>query len=245
MHLLGRRRAPTRFPAAKAPRLPEEIMVRLQDVTKTYDRQTWVLAGANLNLRRGDFLFILGASGAGKSTLLKLLYGAEQATSGRVFVNGCDVDDLQGDRLARFRRRIGIVFQDYKLLGDRTVAENVAFVLQTQGRSQREIDRRLLPTLKMVGLAHKAHCRPSELSGGEQQRASIARAIVSTPPLILADEPTGNLDEENARQILRTLQNLNAYGATVIVTTHDRHLAAIANQSVMQLQQGQLFQVRR
>ncbi len=220
-------------------------MVRLQDVAKTYDNHHWALAGINLNLRRGDFLFITGASGAGKSTLLKLLYGAEQPTAGRVFVNGCDVDRLQGDRLARFRRQIGIVFQDYKLIANRTIAENIAFVLQTQGRRPREIERRLLPTLKMVGLAHKAHCLPSELSGGEQQRASIARAIVSTPPLLLADEPTGNLDSENAQQILRTLQNLNTYGATVIVTTHDRYLASISNQPVVQLQQGQLFQVRK
>ncbi|NJK99223.1 MAG: cell division ATP-binding protein FtsE [Spirulinaceae cyanobacterium RM2_2_10] len=242
---LSRRRAPTRSRPDEPASPPEEIVVRLQAVTKTYDNQTWALAGVNLNLRRGDFLFITGASGAGKSTLLKLLYGAEQPSAGRVYVAGYEVDRLQGDRLARFRRRIGVVFQDYKLIADRTIAENVAFVLQTQGRRQREIERRLLPTLRMVGLAHKADCRPHELSGGEQQRASIARAIVSTPPLLLADEPTGNLDFENAQQILSTLQNLNTYGATVIVTTHDRHLASLSNQPVMQLQQGRLFYVRK
>ncbi len=239
MHPVGRSTAPR-----AAPRASEGPIVRLQGVSKTYDQQTWPLAGVDLTLRRGDFVIITGASGVGKSTLLKLLYGAERATAGRVMVQGHDVTHLQGDRLARFRRTIGVVFQDYKLIGDRTVADNIAFVLQTQGRSQREIDRRLLPTLKMVGLAHKAHCLPHQLSGGEQQRASLARAIVSTPPLILADEPTGNLDAENAQQILRTLQNLNAYGATVIVTTHDRHLASLAKQPVMQLQGGQLFQVK-
>jgi cell division transport system ATP-binding protein len=132
------------------------------------------------------------------------------------------------------------VFQDYKLIPNRTVADNVAFVLQAQGRRRQEIERRLMPTLKMVGLAAKAQAFPAQLSGGEQQRVSIARAIVSTPPLLLADEPTGNLDFDNATHILRTLENLNAYGATVIVTTHDRQLAMLSPHPVVELQQGQL-----
>lgn len=225
--------------------LPTEVMVRLQDVSKVYDDGTACLQDVNLNLKRGDFIFITGASGAGKSTLLKLLYGEELPSAGRVYVNGCDVDRLKGDRLAKFRRRIGVIFQDYKLIPNRTVAENIAFVLQAQGKRQREIERRLLPTLKMVGLSHKADCFPARLSGGEQQRVSIARAIVGTPPLLLADEPTGNLDVENAGQILRTLQNLNTYGATIIVTTHDRQWAALSERPILQLHQGQLYWLKK
>lgn len=219
-------------------------MVQLQGVSKVYANQTPCLKQVNLSLRRGDFLFVIGPSGTGKSTLLKLLYGAERATTGQVQVAGLDVGALRGDRLAKFRRKVGIVFQDYKLIPNRTVADNVAFVLQAQGRRQRDIQRRLLPTLKMVGLDRRADALPSQLSGGEQQRVSIARAIVSTPPLLLADEPTGNLDFENATQILRTLQNLNGYGATVIVTTHDRQLAMLSSQPVMELRQGQLQPLR-
>ncbi|MBP0016916.1 MAG: cell division ATP-binding protein FtsE [Cyanobacteria bacterium SBLK] len=225
--------------------LPSEVIVRLQDVSKVYDDGTACLQDVNLNLKRGDFIFITGTSGAGKSTLLKLLYGEELPSAGRVYVNGFDVDCLKGDRLAKFRRRVGVVFQDYKLIPNRTVAENVAFVLQAQGKRQREIERRLLPTLKMVGLSHKADCFPARLSGGEQQRVSIARAIVGTPPLLLADEPTGNLDAENAGRILRTLQNLNTYGATIIVTTHDRQWAALSECPILQLHQGQLYWVKK
>lgn len=231
---------------ATAPSNPvrPNTMVQLQGVSKVYDNQTPCLKQVNLALQRGDFLFVIGPSGTGKSTFLKLLYGAERATTGQVHVAGLDVGTLEGDRLAKFRRKVGIVFQDYKLIPNRTVADNVAFVLQAQGRRQRDIQRRLLPTLKMVGLAHRADALPSQLSGGEQQRVSIARAIVSTPPLLLADEPTGNLDFENATQILRTLQNLNGYGATVIVTTHDRQLAMLSSQPVMELRQGQLQPLR-
>ncbi|WP_017304765.1 cell division ATP-binding protein FtsE [Spirulina subsalsa] len=220
---------------------PKEIIIRLQDVSKIYPDGSRCLIGANLNLKRGDFIFITGTSGTGKSTLLKLLYGEETPSSGQIYVNGSEVHELKGDHLAKFRRRIGVVFQDYKLIPNRTVAENVAFVLQAQGRRQQEIERRLLPTLKMVGLAHKADSFPDQLSGGEQQRVSIARAIVGTPPLVLADEPTGNLDLENATQILRTLENLNTYGATIIITTHDHHLAALSGKPIIELRQGQLY----
>jgi cell division transport system ATP-binding protein len=219
-------------------------MVQLRNVVKQYPNGIRCLKRINLTLKQGDFLFIIGTSGTGKSTLLKLLYGEEQASSGQVQVNGVEVGDLHGDRLAKFRRRIGVVFQDYKLIPNRTVADNVAFVLQAQGKRQQEINRRLLPTLKMVGLAAKADSFPDQLSGGEQQRVSIARAIVSTPPLLLADEPTGNLDPYNASQILRTLQNLNAYGATVIVTTHDRQMALQSQQPVLELHQGVLYPVQ-
>ncbi|MFB8791152.1 MAG: cell division ATP-binding protein FtsE [Potamolinea sp.] len=201
--------------------------------------------GVNLEVKRGDFLFITGPSGAGKSTLLKLIYGAQQPTEGEVFVDQLNVGQLKGDRLSLLRRRIGIVFQDYKLIGSRTVSENVAFVLWAQGFTRKEIERRLPPTLKLVGLQHKANSFPDELSGGEQQRVSLARAIVSTPPVLLADEPTGNLDPDNSRQVLSILQKLNAIGATVIVTTHDERLVQMANKPVVQLRDGRLFDFSR
>ncbi|HEY9891274.1 MAG TPA: cell division ATP-binding protein FtsE [Candidatus Sericytochromatia bacterium] len=217
-------------------------MVTLKEVTKTYPNGSRGLYGVSLEVNRGDFLFITGPSGAGKSTLLKLLYGAERASSGEVIIDRVNVGELRGDRLSLIRRRIGIVFQDYKLIPSRTVSENIAFVLWAQGFTRKEIHRRLPPTLKLVGLQHKADCFPDELSGGEQQRVSLARAIVGTPPVILADEPTGNLDPDNSLQVLKILKKLNAIGATVIVTTHDEQLVQMSNQPVVQLREGRLSQ---
>ncbi|MEO1561588.1 MAG: ATP-binding cassette domain-containing protein, partial [Cyanobacteria bacterium J06632_19] len=191
---------------------------------------------------KGEFLFITGASGSGKSTLLKLLYGEELATQGEVIVDECDLSALRGDSLSLLRRRIGIVFQDYKLIPQRTVAENIAVVLQAQGYTRKEIQRRLEPTLKLVGLLGKANYFPDQLSGGEQQRVSMARAIVATPPLLLADEPTGNLDPDNSWQIIQILRKLNSFGATVIVTTHDEHLVRRCNQRVVQVRDGKVYE---
>ena len=223
-------------PNASAPK--GSVMVQLRGVTKTYPNGSQGLFGVSLDVKRGDFLFVTGPSGAGKSTLLKLLYGAERPTSGEVIVDQLNVGQLRGNRLSLLRRRIGVVFQDYKLIPTRTVSENIAFVLWAQGFTRKEIERRLLPTLKLVGLQHKADCFPEELSGGEQQRVSLARALVGTPPVLLADEPTGNLDPDNSRQVLKILQKLNAAGATVIVTTHDERLVQMSNQPVLQLQDG-------
>ena len=225
-------------PNTSADQMP--VMVQLREVTKTYSNGSRGLFGVSLEVKRGDFLFVTGPSGAGKSTLLKLLYGAERPTSGEVIVDQLNVGQLRGDRLSLLRRRIGVVFQDYKLIPTRTVSENIAFVLWAQGFTRKEIERRLLPTLKLVGLQHKADCFPEELSGGEQQRVSLARALVGTPPVLLADEPTGNLDPDNSRQVLKILQKLNAAGATVIVTTHDERLVQMSNQPVVQLQEGRL-----
>ena len=216
-------------------------MVQLRGVTKTYPNGSQGLFSLSLDVKRGDFLFITGPSGAGKTTLLKLLYGAERPSSGEVIVDQLNVGQLRGDRLSLLRRRIGVVFQDYKLISTRTVSENIAFVLWAQGFTRKEIERRLAPTLKLVGLQHKANCFPEQLSGGEQQRVSLARAIVGTPPILLADEPTGNLDPDNSRQVLKILQKLNAIGATVIVTTHDEQLVQMSNQAVVQLREGRLY----
>lgn len=216
------------------------IKVQLQSVTKTYTNGSHALLNVNLEVKKGEFLFITGPSGSGKSTLLKLLYGQELPTQGEVIVDGCNVAGLRGDRLSLLRRQIGIVFQDYKLITQRTVAENVTFVLQAQGYTRKEIQRRLEPTLKLVGLLSKADCFPDQLSGGEQQRVSIARAIVGTPPLLLADEPTGNLDPDNSWQVIQILQKLNSFGATVIVTTHDEQLVRRCNHPVVQVRNGRL-----
>jgi cell division transport system ATP-binding protein len=231
--------------AAPTPPPQTSPLIQVKGVHKTYrSGGSSALVDLSLDIGRGDFVFITGPSGSGKSTLLKLLYGAERATQGDVIVDGANLSKLRGHRLALLRRRMGIIFQDYKLLERRTVAENVAFVLRAQGYSKPEIQRRLPPALKMVGLAHKADAFPDQLSGGEQQRVSIARAIVATPPLLLADEPTGNLDPDNSLQILSILKKLNEAGITIVVTTHDEGLIRSANQPIVQIRNGQLYNVR-
>ena len=219
-------------------------IINIAEVYKTYPNGTPALTNINLSLNKGDFLFITGPSGAGKSTLLKMLYGQERPTSGQIYINGQEITQLKGNRLAMLRRRVGVVFQDYKLIPRRTVAENVAFVLHAQGFNRKEIDRRLPLTLKMVGLQNKADRFPSQLSGGEQQRASIARAVVGTPPLLLADEPTGNLDSDNARQVFNILRKLNKIGITVVVTTHDEMIVRSLNYPVVQIRDSHLYKLR-
>lgn len=238
--------ATTQPPGSSQEQPKTEPMVKLRQVTKTYGNGSQALVNVSLQIKRGDFVFLTGPSGSGKSTLLKLLYGQERPTSGEVVVNDHALCQLQGNRLAMLRRSIGIVFQDYKLIPRRTVAENVAFVLWAQGFTRKEIHRRLWPTLKMVGLQGKARCFPDELSGGEQQRVSIARAVVSTPPLLLADEPTGNLDVDNSWQVIKILKKLNSIGITVLITTHDEHLVRrMSDHPVVQLRNGYLHHVRR
>ncbi|MGB3300911.1 MAG: cell division ATP-binding protein FtsE [Phormidesmis sp.] len=229
----------------KTPQVPSAApIIALNRVCKTYANGAPALIDVNLAMPKGDFLFITGPSGAGKSTLLKMLYGQEKPTSGSIHINGQDVGQLRGDRLAMLRRRIGVVYQDYKLIPLRTVAENVAFVLHAQGFSRKEINRRLPVTLKMVGLQDKGDRFPSQLSGGEQQRASIARAVVGTPPLLLADEPTGNLDSDNAHQVMNILRKLNSMGITVIVTTHDEEMVRQLSYPVIQIRSHRLYNFR-
>lgn len=228
-------------PISTQPKTSQKIVATFQQVSKTYTNGCRALLDVNLHIRQGDFLFITGPSGSGKSTLLKLLYGAERPSQGQVVVDGQDLTHLRGNKLSLLRRRIGVVFQDYKLIPRRTVFENVAFVLWAQGFTRKEIHRRLIPTLKMVGLQDKAYCFPDELSGGEQQRVSIARAIVGTPPILLADEPTGNLDADNSWQVIKILKKLNAIGITIVVTTHDEQLVRQSGHPVVQLRNGRLY----
>lgn len=229
-----------RLQAPVEPPVNAHYTVQLRGVCKVYPQTRFSLLDVSLTLAQGDFLFVTGASGAGKTTLMKLIYGAERADRGEVRVAGVNVGLLKGNRLSHLRRQLGVVFQDYKLIPRWTVAENVAFVLRSQGIPKAEIDRRLLPTLKLVGLQKRADCFPSQLSGGEQQRASIARAIVGSPKLLLADEPTGNLDQDNALQVLGILKKLNSLGITVVISTHDMRLIQAASAPVAQLHDGRL-----
>lgn len=194
-------------------------IVILDRVDKIYANGSIGLKNISLTIGAGEFWLITGHSGSGKSTLLKLLYGGELPTAGVVEVQGIRVVP---SKLTFLRRRLGVVFQDYKLIQERTVFENVALVLQCQGFSPLEVKKRVGGVLKMVDLTDRAHALPRELSGGEQQRVGIARAIVHSPPLILADEPTGNLDPENTWQVMQIFQKLHQSGLTVVVTTHDR-----------------------
>ncbi|MBC7881096.1 MAG: cell division ATP-binding protein FtsE [Anaerolineae bacterium] len=215
-----------------------EVMASLVDVSKIYANGSCGLDRVNLTIYKGDFLFVTGASGAGKSTLLKMLYGAEKPTTGTVEVQGTIVNSLTGAKLAHLRRRMGVVFQDYQLIPKRTVEENIAVVLKAQGFDRAEVRKRIAPTLQMVGLASKEKCFPEELSGGEQQRVSIARAIVHEPPLLLADEPTGNLDVHNAWMILQILKKLNHLGVTVVVTCHNEQLIKTFAKRVVRVEAG-------
>ncbi|MCJ2542592.1 cell division ATP-binding protein FtsE [Thermostichus vulcanus] len=227
-------------------------MVSLRGVSKVFPNGNLVLRDVDLEVRRGEFVFVTGVSGAGKSTLLRLLYGADQATQGTVMVDRVCLFSSEGHRpyripprpLAMLRRRLGVVFQDYRLLANRTLAENVAFVLRAQGLSPAEIRRRIGPTLKMVGLTEKRDRFPHELSGGEQQRLSLARAIVNMPVLLLADEPTGNLDPENSLLVLQILERLNSFGVTIMMTSHDPYLVERAGHRVVRVEGGRLYDMR-
>ncbi|MCG0238696.1 MAG: cell division ATP-binding protein FtsE [Firmicutes bacterium] len=214
-------------------------MVRFVNVTKIYPGQTKPsLQGINLEIDRGEFVFIVGPSGAGKSTLTRLIYREELPTSGQVWVGGINVAKLKRSQVPYFRRTLGVVFQDFKLLPDRTVFENVAFALEVTDASRREILRRVPAALELVGMRDKANQRAQELSGGEQQRVAVARAIVRNPSLVIADEPTGNLDPENAWQIMRLLLNINQMGTTVIVATHAREMVDALRKRVVALENG-------
>ena len=199
-------------------------IIQIFHVTMQYTRDTCALEDVSLVLRRGEFMFIAGPSGAGKSTLLKLLFAAERPTHGQIVIAGHNVNRIRTSSVPHLRRNIGVVFQDFKLLAQRSVYDNVAFVLEVVGHPYREIRRKVLHRLEQVGLADKAHLLPRRLSGGEQQRVAIARALVNDPAILLADEPTGNLDPELTLDIMNLLFDVNRRGTTVLVATHDATL---------------------
>ena len=215
-------------------------MIQLRAVTKKY-KNNYALKNVDLDIKSGEFVFVTGASGAGKSTLMKLLYKEETPTSGTVLIGGINIANLPVEKVPHLRRCMGIVFQDYKLLPNISVYDNVAYVIRTLGMSTKEIRNRVLGALKIVGLIDKRNSKPSELSGGEQQRVSIARAIVNGPPLLIADEPTGNLDPKNSLEIMQILDQINQRGITIIVSTHDKSMVNYFRKRVLTLDSGRII----
>jgi cell division transport system ATP-binding protein len=215
-------------------------MIRLQDVTKVYDGGTVAVNGVSLEIGKGEFVFLVGPSGSGKSTLIRLMLRQEPPTSGGIWVAGKDIIKLPSWKVPLLRRSLGTVFQDFKLLPTKTVYENVAFALEVIGRPRHVIRNQVPQVLKLVGLATKADRLPTQLSGGEQQRVSIARAFVNRPLIILADEPTGNLDPATSVGIMRLLDRINRTGTTVVMATHDHAIVDAMRRRVVALERGKI-----
>lgn len=214
-------------------------MIRLQNVSKEYGGRP-ALVNVNLHIALGEFAFIVGPSGAGKSTLMRLLYREELPTSGNVFVGGVNLNKLHARQIPLLRRRLGTVFQDYKLLPSQTVFNNVAYILRALGVDEKDVRRRVESALAVVGLETKLDAYPDELSGGEQQRVGIARAIVNGPPVVLADEPTGNLDPATSLEIVQLLERISERGTTVLISSHDQGIVNAMRRRVISLKNGQI-----
>jgi cell division transport system ATP-binding protein len=215
-------------------------MIQAFHVYKQYDRESSALSDVTLHVTRGEFCFLTGPSGAGKTTFLKLVFREELPSQGQILVGGRNVTAIPENQIPELRRSVGVVFQDFKLLKRKTILENVAFVLRILGVPPKEQKRRAFAALKAVGLHHKLHAYPLQLSGGEQQRVAIARALINEPMLLLADEPTGNLDPEMAQEIMRLFEEVNARGTTVLVATHDRDMIQRLGKRVIALERGRV-----
>jgi cell division transport system ATP-binding protein len=228
--------------AARTPATDASVpVVQLEDVSKVYDGGHVGLEHVSMRVGRGEFVFLVGPTGCGKSTCIRLFMKELEPTSGSVHVAGRDLADINAKKLPYLRRNIGVIFQDYKLLPNRTVYANVAYALEVIGESRDSIRRKVPDILRLVGLSTKLHNYPDELSGGEQQRVSIARAFVNHPPLLLADEPTGNLDPETSIGIMQLIYRINRTGTTVVVATHDREMVDKMRRRVIELNQGRLI----
>ncbi len=215
-------------------------MIRIQGMSKRFDGDVAALSDIDLEIRRGEFVFVTGSSGAGKSSLLRLLLRQDVPSSGRILIDGVDIGALAARKVPQLRRTMGIVFQDFKLIQRKTALDNVAYVLNVAGLSRADQRRRAYEALRSVGLSHRLNAFPCTLSGGEQQRVAIARAVVNEPKLLLADEPTGNLDPDLAVEIMRLFREINARGTTIVVATHDRDLIQRMQRRTILLKRGRV-----
>ncbi len=216
-------------------------MIEFRNVNKTYDTGTEAVHNANFKIDKGEFAFLVGSSGSGKSTLIKLILKEEEPTSGNIIINGKDTTFLKPKRVPFLRRSMGVVFQDFRLLPDKTVYDNVAFAMYIVRATPKHIRRQVPMVLSLVGLSDKAKVYPNELSGGEQQRVALARALVNNPSMIIADEPTGNLDPDTAWEIMNLLKDINARGTTVVVATHAKDIVDRMKQRVIQIEKGNII----
>lgn len=216
-------------------------MIKIENVTKIYDNGSIAVKDLNLHIKKGEFVFVVGSSGSGKSTFMKMLLKEVEPTAGRILVDNEDITLVKRKNIPFLRRKIGVVFQDFRLLNSKTVYENISFAMEIVGTPQRIIRRTVPQVLSLVGLNTKARVYPNELSGGEQQRVAIARAIVNRPPVLLADEPTGNLDPNTAWEIMNLLQSINDRGTTVVVATHARDIVDSMKKRTIALQDGVLL----
>lgn len=214
--------------------------IKFKGVDKTYKNGVNAIYGLNLDIKKGEFVFVIGASGSGKSTLIKMLYREERPTTGEIMLGGINVAKVKNNKVYKLRRKIGIVFQDYKLLPKLTVYENVAFALEIYGLPTDEVRKKVIKSLELVGLKSKTKSYPSQLSGGEQQRVAIARAIVNSPKLLICDEPTGNLDPDTSFEIMKVLEKINDLGTTIVMATHDREMVNKLKKRVIYLDNGKL-----
>ena len=215
-------------------------MLLMTDVSKTYPSGSVALRDVNIHIQPGEFVFVVGPSGAGKSTFIKMLFREVIPTTGNIYVNGVDLLELKEKEIPYLRRQLGIIFQDYRLLPDRTVYDNVAFAMQVIETPYRKIKRRVMSVLDLVGLRKRANSYPTELSGGEQQRVAIARAIVNDPLLVIADEPTGNLDPEKSWDIMRIFSEINESGTTIVMATHDKEIVDNMEKRVIAIEKGSI-----
>lgn len=215
-------------------------MIEMHDVWKTYADGTTALQGINVVIDRNEFVYVVGTSGAGKSTFMKLIYREEVPTKGQIFVNGFNIGKLKQRKIPYVRRNIGVIFQDYRLLPKLTAYENIAFAMEVIEAPRRLIKRRTMEVLDLVGLKHKAGSMPAQLSGGEQQRVAIARAIVNNPAVIVADEPTGNLDPETSWGIMKLLEEINFRGTTIVMATHNKEIVNTMRKRVLAIEHGSI-----
>ena len=233
------------IPAPVDPEASGSAMIVFESVQKIYEPGVVALEGVSFTIEKGEFVFVVGASGSGKSTVIRLLLKEIDPTQGRIVVGGRDLGRLKRSKVPLLRRNLGCVFQDFKLLPNRTAAENIGYALRVQGQSSGQIRKKVPEVLNLVGLAHKMNSRPEELSGGEQQRVSIARAFVNHPPLLVCDEPTGNLDPDTSVGIMQLLYRISRTGTTILMVTHDREMVDKMRRRVIALEAGRLVRDER